>query len=65
MTIVVATRDRRADLAQSLRRHDAPVILVDNGSTDGSVAAVRARFPALKILALGHNCGAPARNVGV
>jgi GT2 family glycosyltransferase len=65
VTIVVATRDRRADLAQSLPRHDAPVILVDNGSTDGSVAAVRARFPAVKILALGHNCGAPARNVGV
>jgi len=65
MTIVVATRDRQADLARSLPHHEAPVILVDNGSRDGSVAAVTARFPAVDVIALDRNLGAPARNLGV
>jgi cellulose synthase/poly-beta-1,6-N-acetylglucosamine synthase-like glycosyltransferase len=65
VTIVVATRDRRADLEHSLAHHDAPVIVVDNGSTDGSVDAVRARDPAIDVVALSENRGAPARNIGV
>ena len=41
--VVVASRNRRADLLASLPRHEAPVVLVDNASTDGTVEAVRDR----------------------
>jgi GT2 family glycosyltransferase len=65
VTIVVATRDRRHDLERSLPRHEANVIVVDNGSVDGTAAAVRERHPRMEVVELGANRGAPARNVGV
>ena len=70
VTVVVMTRNRRAGLLRSLRELAAlperpPVVVVDNGSDDGSVAAVRAQFPAVTVLAQPRNLGAPARNVGV
>jgi GT2 family glycosyltransferase len=64
VTVVVASRNRRADLLASLPRHEAPVILVDNGSTDGTVAAVRSALPAVRVLPLPRNVGAVARTVG-
>jgi GT2 family glycosyltransferase len=69
-TVVIATRGRRESLLHSLERlrallGDPPVIVVDNGSRDGSVAAVRSAHPDVDIVALDHNLGAPARNVGV
>jgi GT2 family glycosyltransferase len=64
VTIVVATRDRRDDLERSLAHHEAPVIVVDNGSSDATVEAVRRR-PGVEVVALGANRGAAARNVGV
>ena len=36
---------------------DATVTLVDNGSTDGSIAAVKQRFPSVRLLPLGRNSG--------
>lgn len=36
---------------------DAAVLVVDNGSTDGTVAAVRARFPGVELLETGRNLG--------
>jgi len=36
---------------------DATVTLVDNGSTDGSIAAVKRRFPSVRLLPLGRNSG--------
>jgi len=65
VTVVVASRNRRADLLASLPRHEAPVVLVDNGSTDGTVAAVGSALPAVRILPLDRNVGALARTVGV
>lgn len=62
VTVVVATRNRRADLLVSLPRHEAPVILVDNASTDGSASLA---FPSVRVISLRRNLGAVARNVGV
>jgi GT2 family glycosyltransferase len=64
VTCVVASRNRRADLLASLPRHEAPVVLVDNASTDGTVAAVRAAHPEVTVLALTENAGALARTLG-
>lgn len=45
---------------------DAEVIVVDNGSTDGSVEAIRARFPTVKLIANERNVGfAGANNQGI
>lgn len=65
MTIVVATRNRRDRLIETLPHHHAPVILVDNGSDDGGPEAVRTRFPNVTVVTLDENRGAAARNVGV
>jgi GT2 family glycosyltransferase len=44
----------------------ARVLVVDNGSTDGSVEAIRARFPRVDVLALPENRGfAGGNNAGV
>jgi N-acetylglucosaminyl-diphospho-decaprenol L-rhamnosyltransferase len=40
----------------------ADVIVVDNASTDGSVEAVRTRFPAVRLFALQENIGFAAAN---
>jgi GT2 family glycosyltransferase len=64
-TTVVMSRNRRDDLMRTLPLHDRPVILVDNGSTDGTVEAVRVRHPDIDVVALDRNRGAAARNIGV
>jgi GT2 family glycosyltransferase len=65
VTVVVASQNRRADLLATLPRHEAPVILVDNASTDGTVEAVRAAHPEVTVLALDRNEGAHGRTLGV
>jgi GT2 family glycosyltransferase len=70
VTVVVATRNRSGPLAHTLGRLGAlrpppPVVVVDNGSDDGSAEVVGKRFPAVRLLALGRNLGAAARNLGV
>jgi GT2 family glycosyltransferase len=64
--IVIATRDRREGLLVTLGRLGCgrPVVVVDNGSRDGTPAAVRAAFPAVTVLEPGENLGAAARTVG-
>ncbi len=43
ITTVVMTRNRRDELLRTLQRLDGPVIVVDNGSTDGTPDAVLER----------------------
>ena len=44
----------------------AQILVVDNGSRDGSVEAIRARFPAVEVLALPENRGyAGGNNAGI
>ena len=72
VSVVVATRDRADDLRATLHRHEAPVVVVDNGSTDGSLDVIRAEArrreeagePELRLLQPGRNLGATARNLG-
>lgn len=70
VTVVIATRNRRVGLCATLERLSAlpeqpDIIVVDNGSTDGTSAAVRRRFPHVELVVLRRNRGASARNVGV
>jgi GT2 family glycosyltransferase len=65
VTVVIASRNRREDLLATLPHHEAPVLLMDNGSTDGTVEAVRAAHPDVTVVPLGRNLGAAARTLGV
>jgi GT2 family glycosyltransferase len=65
VTVVVVTRNRRDELLASLGRHEGPVVVVDNASTDGSPRAVAEAFPDIEVVRLDTNVGAAARNVGV
>lgn len=50
----------------SLSALNASVLVVDNGSTDNSVAAIRERFPEISILETGKNLGyAGGNNAGI
>jgi GT2 family glycosyltransferase len=44
---------------------ERPHVVVDNGSTDGTAAAVRERFPDVELIPSPENLGAVGRNVGV
>jgi GT2 family glycosyltransferase len=69
-TVVIATRNRGAELCRTLERlsrlpERPPVVVVDNGSQDGTAPMVRHRFPGIELIALRRNRGAWARNLGV
>jgi GT2 family glycosyltransferase len=67
VTVVIATRDRRGSLLRSLAHLDggAPVVVVDNASSDGTADAVREHHPRVEVVRLPANAGAVARTDGV
>src|SRR4051812_31562735 len=65
VTTVVMTRNRWPDLRTSLPRHEGPVLVVDNGSDDGTAELLAEHFPGVTVVPLGRNLGAVARNIGV
>jgi GT2 family glycosyltransferase len=70
VTVVVATRNRRQQVLHTLDRltrlpERPPVILVDNGSDDGTAEAVAASHPGVTVLRSDRNLGAPGRTLGV
>ncbi|WP_406725700.1 glycosyltransferase [Streptomyces sp. GD-15H] len=70
VTVAVITRNRRASLLRTLDRlaglpERPPVVVVDNGSTDGTAAAVRAHPAGATLLGPGRNLGALGRNLAV
>jgi N-acetylglucosaminyl-diphospho-decaprenol L-rhamnosyltransferase len=68
VTLVIITRNRRDRLLRSLGRLEAggpPVIVVDNGSTDGTAELVRERHPAAGVVRFADNRGSAARTAAV
>jgi GT2 family glycosyltransferase len=70
VAVVVITHQRRDELLLALSRlRELPerphVVVVDNGSTDGTADAVRAHHPWAELVASPENLGAVGRNVGV
>ena len=65
VAVVVMSQNRREDLLRTLPRHEAPVVLVDNASTDGTVEAVRTTLPEVTVVPLERNVGSYARTLGV
>jgi GT2 family glycosyltransferase len=68
--VVIITRNRRKELPHCLERMTSvperpQILVVDNGSTDGTSAAVAAHFPAVTLLRSPHNLGAIGRNHAV
>jgi GT2 family glycosyltransferase len=69
VAVVIATRNRGTELLGTLARLRAlperpPIVVVDNGSTDGTAALVRADFPVVRVVELQRNLGGAARTVG-
>jgi len=70
LSVVVLTHERREELLRTLGKlvaeHEAgAIVVVDNGSRDGTEAAVAAHFPAVQWVRLARNLGAAGRNHGV
>jgi GT2 family glycosyltransferase len=73
LTIVIVSYNARTDLENCLASLEAAppalphdIVVVDNASPDRSAAAVRARFPAVKVIALDRNVGfAAGNNAGI
>jgi N-acetylglucosaminyl-diphospho-decaprenol L-rhamnosyltransferase len=73
LSIVIVSFNTRDDLERCIASVlDAPasvpfeIVVVDNASTDGSPDAIRARWPAIKVIVQAHNAGfSAANNVGI
>src|SRR5687768_2739868 len=73
LDIIIVSYNARADLERCLHSlHAAPpaiahrILVIDNASSDGSVEAVRAAWPAVDVIELGRNAGfAAANNAGI
>ncbi|HVW41429.1 MAG TPA: glycosyltransferase [Amycolatopsis sp.] len=70
ISVVVITHNRREQLMRTLRHmtglpDDAPIILVDNASEDGTADAVARSFPEVELIRSETNLGSVARNHAV
>lgn len=70
VSVVIITHNRRAELLRTLAYmtalpDPAPVVVVDNASTDGTCDAVAERFGQVTLLRSEHNLGSLGRNRAV
>ena len=72
VSIVIITWNRKADVLEAVRSvykqayPDFEIVVVDNGSTDGTVETLRQAYPQVKLIALETNLGATkGRNAGI
>ena len=68
--VVIVTLNRCHELSRTLRvierlAEASRVVVVDNGSTDGTTEMVRTAHPCVELISLPRNIGAAARNIGV
>jgi len=68
VTVVVITRNRRRELLRTLDRlaelpERVPVIVVDNGSDDGTSRDIGELHPAVTLVTADRNLGAAGRNL--
>jgi GT2 family glycosyltransferase len=69
-TVIILSHNHKSRLLQTLRtlmqsEEGWPVIVVDNGSTDGTSKAVRKEFPRVLLIRSRRDIGAAARNIAV
>jgi GT2 family glycosyltransferase len=69
LAVVIITRDRCTELLHTLGvlrglPEKPSIVVVDNGSSDGTAATVRGAFPEVAVLAMRDNLGGVGRNVG-
>jgi glycosyltransferase involved in cell wall biosynthesis len=69
VAVVIATRNRGPELLGTLTRLRAldeqpPIMVVDNGSSDGTAELVRTHHPDVQMVGLRRNRGGAARTVG-
>jgi hypothetical protein len=63
VSYIIVTKDRRSevvDCLRSVREQDYPrkqIVVVDNGSGDGTASAIRSDFPEMRLIALQANHG--------
>ena len=70
LSVVVLTHNRAPELRRTLEHMLAlpdapPIVVVDNGSRDGTGAMLKQCFPSVGLVSLASNAGAAARNAGV
>jgi len=70
ISVVVLTHNRLAEVSGTIEHllalpEHPVVIVVDNGSRDGTPQTLRQRFPQVRVVACGANWGAAGRNLGV
>jgi GT2 family glycosyltransferase len=70
VTLVLLTYNRADDLLTTIQHllslpERPPLVVVDNGSTDGTTAVVTKHFPTVQLITLPDNRGAAGRNIGV
>ncbi|WP_116134819.1 glycosyltransferase family 2 protein [Trinickia diaoshuihuensis] len=70
ISVVVLTHNRIQEVLRTVERLLAlperpTVIVVDNGSTDGTAQRLTLRFPQVRVIASACNLGAAGRNLGV
>jgi GT2 family glycosyltransferase len=69
-SVVIITRDRRPELLRTLAHmttiaEHPPIIVVDNGSADGTAEAVARAYPQVRVIPSPENLGAVGRNLAV
>jgi GT2 family glycosyltransferase len=67
---MVLTHNRRQEVLRSLARltnlpEKPRILVVDNGSSDDTVAEVARQYPGIEVCATGANLGASGRNLGI
>jgi GT2 family glycosyltransferase len=70
VAVVMLTFNRRDEVLRSLAHmtclpEKPPIVVVDNGSTDGTATAVRDAYPQVEVVDAGGNLGAAGRTLGV